>query len=222
MKRRTFMGCGVGVTVAAAASAPATAQSLLIEGRTFVRLSPPAPVSAPPGKIEVVDFFWYGCPHCFAFEPALDSWVRRLPNDVAFRRVPVGFTARHQVHQKVFYALEMLGKLDAMHARFFNAIHAERRPLDSPGDIAAYMASQGIDQKAFVEAFKSFTVESKARQASALSDAYRIDGVPALGIHGRFYTSPGLAGGDGTPAPQAHALALAVTDRLVDEVRKHP
>ena len=110
MKRRDFHGMltiglgAVGTSALAQAGAP-------VEGVHYLRLSKPAPVSAPTGKIEVVEFFWYGCPHCNALEPALEAWVRRLPTDVAFRRVPVAFSATHETHQKLYYALEAMGAL---------------------------------------------------------------------------------------------------------------
>jgi len=166
-----------------------------------------------PGKIEVVEFFWYGCPHCNAFEPFLDGWAKKVPGDVAFRRLPVAFLEEPYVpHQRIFFALESLGAVEAMHRKVFYAIHNERMRLDKPADIAAFMARNGIDAAKFADAYNSFSVQTKTRQAKALSEGYRIDGVPAIGIQGRYYTSPSLAGG-----PER---ALQVVDFLVDKVRK--
>ena len=182
-----------------------------VEGQQFVRLSQPVP-TGPAGRIEVLEFFWYGCPHCLAFEPALDAWVQRLPGDVSFQRVPVAFSAEpFGVQQRLFYALDSLGLLAALHRKVFYAIHHERIKLDRPAEIAAFMARHGIESARFMAAFESVGVLAKARQATQLGAAYKIDGVPALGVQGRFYTSASLAGGN--------EQALAVTDFLIRRVR---
>ena len=167
-----------------------------VEGTHFVRLNTPASVSlpTPDKKIDLVEFFWYGCPHCNAFEPALESWVKRLPPDVSFRRVHVGFGAPHQAHQKLFYALEELGLLDTLHRKVFAAIHMQNKRLLTDADIAAFGTESGIDGAKLVAATKSFGVVTKATRARQLSEAYKIDGVPAIGVQGRYYTSGSLAG----------------------------
>ena len=213
MQRRQFSTSLLGASAAALGWAGhARAQGGPVEGTHYVRLSQPVP-AGPAGKIEVIEFFWYGCPHCNAFEPALDAWVKQLPADVAFHRVPVAFSNEPFVaHQRIFYALDSLGLVAAMHRKVFYAIHNERMRLDKPADIAAFMARNGIDAAKFADAYNSFSVQTKTRQAKALSEGYRIDGVPAIGIQGRYYTSPSLAGG-----PER---ALQVVDFLVDKVRK--
>ena len=215
MKRREFSTTLLGAGAAALAlPGRAQAQGAPIEGRQYVRLSQPVPVSAEPGKIEVIDFFWYGCPHCNAFEPTLEAWVKQLPADVAFRRVPVAFSAEpFTAHQRIFYALDSLGLIPAMHRKVFYAIHGERLRLDQPAEISAFMAKNGVDAARFMEAYNSFGTQAKLRQANQLVDGYKIDGVPALGIQGRFYTSGTLAGDN--------PRALAVTDYLVQQLRKH-
>lgn len=212
MKRRDFSSALFGAaTLGAAVSA--SAQGGPVEGQNYVRLTQPVPVNAPPGKIEVVDFFWYGCPHCAAFEPELDMWVRKLPEHVAFSRVPVAFRAEpFTTHQRIFYALEALNLVDSLHRKVFYAIHVERLPLDKPADIAAYLAKSGVDSAKFLEAFNSFTTQAKIKRARALVDGYKIDGVPAIGVHGRFYTSGAMAGGN--------ERSLAVADFLVQQLRK--
>lgn len=205
MKRRDFSAALIGA--AALVPPAAQAQGGPIEGRQYIRLSTPVPVSAPPGKIEVIDFFWYGCPHCFAFEPQLDAWARQLPDYVAFSRVPVMFRAEpFTTHQRIFYALEAIGALDTMHRKVFNAVHVSRLPLDKPADISAFMARNGIDATRFMEAFGSFSTQSKLKRANTLVDGYKIDGVPALGIHGRYYTSGVLASGNDKSLPVADFL----------------
>lgn len=220
MQRRDFTqqvataGLGLGLGLPLLGTAHAQASGGPIEGQHYVKLASPVPVNLPSGdkKLEVVEFFWYGCPHCFAFEPALENWVKRLPADVSFRQVPVGFMAPHQVHQKLFYALEEMGLLDSMHRKVFAAIHQQRLRLSSEAEIVSFVSSQGVDKNKFESAYKSFGVNSKAKRAKQLADAYKIDGVPALGINGRFYTSGALAGG--------HDRALAVADFLLQLARQ--
>lgn len=216
MKRREFSIrlAGSGMTLATMALAsPAFAQAPA-EGVHYIKLSQPvSPGMLPPsGKIDVSEFFWYECPHCNAFEPLLEPWAKRLPPDVAFRRVPVGFTARHQVAQKLFFALEETGALEATHRKIFNAIHGQGQRLTSEADALALATAAGVDGAKFSETFKSFGVNTKATKARQLSDAYKIDGVPALGIDGRFFTSAALAGG--------HDRAVSVADYLIDRTRK--
>ena len=209
MQRRDFSlqlaGAGLGLVMTGLAHA----QGAPKEGTHYVKLSTPAPVTlpSPDKKIEVVEFFWYGCPHCYAFEPTLEVWVKKLPADVSFRQVPVGFMAPHQLHQKLFYALEEMGQLPAMHRKVFNAIHQQNKRLGSESEIIAFANASGVDGAKLAEAMKSFSVSTKANRAKQLADAYKIDGVPALGINGRFYTSATLAG--------THERAVAVADFLI-------
>ena len=211
MNRRDFSTALIGATTLAPTASQA--QGGPIEGRNYVRLSTPLTTSAAPGRIELVDFFWYGCPHCAAFEPQLDAWARQLPAHVVFSRVPVMFRAEpFTTHQRIFYALESMGLLDAMHRKVFYAIHAERQTLDKQADIAIFMAKNGVDAPKFMEAFSSFSTLAKLKRANALVDGYKIDGVPAIGVHGRYYTSGVLAGGNDK--------SLAVADFLVEKLRK--
>ena len=183
-----------------------------VEGKDFVRLPTPAPVAAPAGKVEVVEFFSYGCPHCYSFEPLLEPWIKKLPADVAFRRVPAAFNASWEGLAKIYYALEATGQVEAMHKRIFAAIHVQRQKLDKEADIAAFVKSAGGDDAKFLDAFKSFGVATKLRQGKQLAEAYKIDGVPTLGIHGRWFTAGSLAG--------THERALAVADQLIQRARK--
>ncbi len=223
MKRREFStqllgtGLGVGVvgafgtagmTIAPAAQAQGAGP---VEGKDYVRLSQPQAVA--PGKIEVVEFFWYGCPHCFAFEPVLDAWVKKLPADVSFRRVPVSFRDEpFGTHARIYFALEASGQLEAIHRKVFHAIHNERASLAKPAEISAFMTKNGVDGAKFLEVMDSFSVQTKARQAKQIVDAYKIDGVPAIGIQGRYYTSGSVAG--------SNDRALAVADFLIQRARK--
>lgn len=213
MNRRDFAGqlIGGGAALALAGTSVTAQAQGPAEGTHYVRLQTPAPVSAAANKIEVVEFFWYECPHCNTLEPLLEGWIKKLPADVSFRAVPVGFTPRHQVGQKLFYTLEEMGQLEAMHKRVFAAIHVQRRRMSTDADVLAFVKDQGVDAKRFEDIYKSFQVNTKATRARQLSDAYKLDGVPALGIQGRFWTSPALAGG--------YDRSLAVTDFLIQRAR---
>lgn len=213
MKRRAFTQSLATGGLMLSAGGLARAQGAPVEGTHYVKLSQPAPVTLAEGKkVEVVEFFWYECPHCNAFEPLLEAWAARLPADVAFRRVPVGFTARHVVAQKAYYAMEELGLLETMHARVFAAIHVQGRRLLTEQAYAEFIGANGGDAAKFSDAFRSFSVNTKANRARQLTDAYKIDGVPALGIQGRFYTAASLAGG--------HPGALKVADFLIERSRR--
>jgi protein dithiol oxidoreductase (disulfide-forming) len=198
-----------GATVLAAGTVHAQGEP--VEGKDYVRLA--QPIAMPAGaKIDVVEFFGYWCPHCNAFEPSLESWVKKLPANVSFRRVPVAFSGAHEPYQRMYYALEALGQLDAMHRKIFAAVHLQKMRFDKESDVVAFVSSHGVDSAKFTDAYKSFGIQSKLRQAKQLSDAYRIDGVPTIGIHGRFFTSPSVAGGQDR--------ALQVADALIQRVSK--
>jgi len=218
MKRREFSTqllctglAASGLAQAATGAAPAATAIAPIEGKHYQRLSSPVPTSSA-GKIEVIEFFWYACPHCNAFEPVLDAWSRHLEADVVFLRKPVAFREEPYVaHQKIFFALEALGQLEAMHRKVFAAIHVDGNRLDKPEAIAAFMVKNGLDKAKFMDAFNSFSTQTKTRQAKQLSESYKLDGVPTIGVQGRFVTSPSMA--DGAEP------ALAVAEWLVQKVR---
>ena len=217
MKRREFSSTLLAAGALAGSAAltlpgSARAQGAPVEGTNYVRLSQPVPITVPAGKIEVIEFFWYGCPHCNAFEPTLEPWIKKLANDVTFRRVPVAFRPAYAPHQRIYYALEALGLLDNMHRKVFYAIHSDRMQLEQRDEITRFMTKNGVDAVKFMAAFDSFSAQTKSRQANDLAAAYKIDGVPAIGIQGRFYTSGSLAG--------SNDKALAVTDFLIQRVRK--
>lgn len=193
-----------------------------VEGVNYVRLAQPMPVPVP-GKIEVVEFFWYECPHCNAFEPALEAWAKRLPDDVLLQRVPVWFREEpFAAQQKLYYAIEALGLVPTLHRRVFYAIHNERVRLRTPADIAAFVLKHGVDPVKFMAAYNSFAVQAKAKQARQIAAAYKIDAVPAMGVQGRYYTNGSLANANGTANASAGSndRMLGVVDALVAKVRK--
>lgn len=214
MKRRAFFSGAASLAAAGAALSPLAlmAQAKLPKvGVDYVKLNQVAPVEAPAGKIEVIEFFWYSCPHCSAFEPVLADWAKRLPKDVAFRRLPIAFRDDYVPQQHLYFTLEAMGLLDKFHAKVFAAIHGERLNLVKADAITEWMVQQGVDRAKFLAGFSSFSTSTKVRRATQLMNAYSIEGVPALGVAGRFYTDGSLA--------KSMDAALSVTDFLIAEVR---
>lgn len=167
--------------VAALVSAP-----LIALGQpNYTELNPPQPVEST-GKIEVIEFFWYGCIHCYNLEPKIETWLKKLPPDVEFRRVPAVFNPRWGHDATVFYAFEAMGVLDKLHRPFFDAIHQQRLRTDNPQAMAEWLQKQGIDAQKFNDTMKSFGVQSKARRAAQLTAAYKIEGTPAMAVQGRY------------------------------------
>lgn len=212
MNRRDF-SLHLATVAGLGVSCGAQAQGGPVEGVHYGKLAQPLAMPSS-GKVEVVEFFSYACPHCNALEPTLEAWVRKLPADVSFRRVPAGFNPTYEFLQKLFYALEALNLLETQHKKVFAALHVERKNLNKDADVLAFFSAQGLDGAKVVEVMKSFGVAGKARQAKQLSQSYQIEGVPTLGIHGRYYTSPSQAKG--------HEAVFAVTDHLIGLVRKTP
>ena len=213
MQRREFSMSAA--TLAATAGLPITAvhaqgQSLK-EGVDYLTLDKPAPTEAAAGKIEVVEFFWYSCPHCNRFEPQLEEWAKKMPKDVVLRRAPIAFRPDFEPQQRLYFALEGMNKVEELHKKVFYAIHVEKQALNSLPLIADWVEKQGIDKAKFTEAYNSFPVATKTRKATLLQDAYKVDGVPALGVAGKYYTSGSVA--------QTMERALVVTEHLVGLVR---
>jgi protein dithiol oxidoreductase (disulfide-forming) len=182
------------------------------EGQDYVALDKRVPGDSAAGRVEVIEFFWYACPHCNAFEPRLEQWIAKLPKDVTLRRVPVAFRDDFVPQQRLFYALEAMGKIDELHKKVFYAIHVEKKALNTQAAIGEWLATQGVDRAKFDELYGSFAVQTKATRATKLQNDYKVGGVPALGIAGRFYTDGSLA--------QSMERALQITDWLVSEVKK--
>ena len=217
MQRREFSQAALSTVTAAALAAalPLSAQAQgkpPAEGSDYLVLDKPAATEAAAGKIDVVEFFWYSCPHCNAFEPQLEAWIAKAPKDVAVRRVPVSFRPDFEPQQRLYFVLEALGKVEALHKKVFYAIHVEKQALNTAELIAAWAQKQGLDKAKFSELYNSFPINLKARKATQLQDAFKVDGVPALGVAGRYYTSGSLAG--------TMERALTVTDHLVGLARK--
>jgi len=159
------------------------------------RLAAPQPVQQP-GKIEVIEFFWYGCPHCSQLEPLLERWEKSLPKDVAFRREHVLWEGRRETpgHARLFLTLRTMGLVEKHQRAVFEAVHGQKLKLHEEKAAVEWAASRGIDRTAFAAAYKSFGVDTQVRRAKQMTDSYRIDGVPRLVINGKYETSPHQAG----------------------------
>jgi protein dithiol oxidoreductase (disulfide-forming) len=217
MQRREFSLSAASVAAVAtlgSAVLPSVVQAqakAFKEGSDYLLLDKPAPTEVPAGQVEVVEFFWYNCPHCNAFEPQLEAWTKNAPKDVTLRRVPVSFRPDFEPQQRLFYVLEGMGKVEELHKKVFYAIHVDKQPLNTEALLTAWAEKQGINKAKFTEMYNSFAVSTKARKATQLQNLYKVDGVPALGIGGRYYTSGDLA--------KNMDRALQVADYLVGQSR---
>jgi thiol:disulfide interchange protein DsbA len=193
-------------SVIAALLAAPWAAALAQRSGPYAELNPPQPVEST-GKIEVLEFFWYGCIHCYNLEPRIETWLKTLPKDVEFRRVPAVFNERWGHDAAIFYALEAMGVLDKLHRPLFDAIHRDRLRTDKAEELTPWLQKHGIDPKKFEATVKSFGVQSKTRRAVRLTSDYKIDGTPAMAVHGRYT----VGAGDGM---------LDTVNQLVATVRK--
>lgn len=185
-----------GILFALTALTGVTAQALEFKAEEhYVELASPIPV-ATPGKIEVVELFWYGCPHCYQFESTLSPWADKLPADVTLRRVPAMFGGVWNVHGQVFLTLEAMGVEPKVHAAIFEAIHQKGYKLAKPEDMADFLATQGVDRATFLSTYDSFAVKGNVEKAKKLVKAYQISGVPALVVNGKYRFDIGSAGGN--------------------------
>ena len=211
MQRRTFSALTLGA-LSSFPLTPALAQASFKEGTDYYKLSQAVPTETAKGRIEVLEFFWYNCPHCNAFEPTLSAWGKKLPKDVELKRVPVRFRAEFEPQQRAYYVLEALGKVEELQGKMFAAIHTERQTLTTLEPLLAWAEKNGIPKKQFTDLYNSFSVIGKARRAAQLQEQFKVEGVPALGVAGRFYVDGSLAG--------SMERALQIVDFLLGEVRK--
>ena len=189
------------------------AQGAPVEGTDYIELKPAQSTDAP-GKVEVIEFFWYRCPHCYALEPDLEAWVKRLARDVQFKRIPGILNEDWSVDARIFYALEAIGEVERVHRGLFDAIH-KQGGVRLRGEafskwVAEWLAKQKVDMAKYDAALHSFSVESKLRRAGQMASAYRLDGVPALTVQGRYLVV----------ASTSQRAMLATTDFLIGESRK--
>lgn len=214
MRRRDFSQVALlsasawGLTVPAAyaqAKAP-------VAGKDYIKLGRPAPVDTPAPKVEVLEFFGYWCPHCAKFEPAFEAWAKKAPAHMVVRRVPVAFRDDQVPMQRLYFALEAMGKVDELHPKVFTALHGDKVKLSNQEDIANWVVKQGLDKAKFLEQYNSFSMSGKVKRATQMAEAYQLDGVPAMGVAGQYFTSGSLAG--------SMERVLAVVEHLAEVSRK--
>ncbi len=181
------------------------------EGIEYKRLASPVSTSDP-SKVEVVELFWYGCPHCYHLEPEMKKWLKTKPANVAFVRVPAVFRPLWGFHAKVYYTAEVLGVIDQVHDAMFEAMQVQRRKMSTVDEVKALFAKFGVSSEKFDNAFNSFAVDAKVRRATDLTRRYAIEGVPSLVINGKYVT-------DGVNA-NGHRGMLEVTDYLINKETK--
>ncbi|RKP58750.1 thiol:disulfide interchange protein DsbA/DsbL [Pararobbsia silviterrae] len=181
------------------------------DGKDYKTLPTQQSVSVPAGKIEVTEFFWYGCPHCNEFEPHLEAWLKKQNPDVVFKRVPVAFQPQFVPHQKLYHAVVELGVEPQLTPKIFNEIHVQKDYLLTPEAQADFLAKNGVDKQKFLAAYNSFANDSMVKRDEQMIADYQIDGVPTLAVQGKYETGPGITNSlDGT---------LKVLDFLVAQVR---
>ncbi len=202
----------LSATLVAASVFGITAQAAepIEAGKQYIELSNPVPVSVP-GKIEVVELFWYGCPHCYSFEPVVNPWAEKLSADVNFKRIPAMFGGPWDAHGQMFLTLEAMGVEHDVHAAVFDAIQNQRKQLTKPEDMAAFLATQGVDKDKFLATFNSFAIKGQVQKAKELAKKYEITGVPSMVVNGKYRFDLGTAQG-----PQG---VLNVADQLIAKER---
>lgn len=197
-----FLLLGVGVSLARAE---------IKADRDYMQLPTPQPTLSGK-KVEVIEFFWYGCPHCYELEPHLKAWLKRKPKDVEFRHVPAIFRDSWVPNAKTFYALEALGMQEKLHEQVYDAIHAENLDLNNEQLLFDWVAKHGVDRKKFADAYNSFSMQAKVSKSVQMPKDYGLKGVPSLVVDGKYLTSGSLAG-----SPEE---VIKVLDQLIEKARK--
>ncbi len=169
----------------------------------------PAQPTQSADKIEIIEFFWYGCPHCYAFEPLVDKWSKSLPKNVEFIRQPAVFNEVWAKHARAFYVAETLGVVEKVHADLFDTIQNKKEPLDSEEALSKFFVAHGVTEAQFKDAYASFGVDSKVRQAPAIAAKYGITGVPTVIINGKYKTNGTVAG--------SHEKMIEVMNKLINQ-----
>ncbi|MDI9335760.1 MAG: thiol:disulfide interchange protein DsbA/DsbL [Gammaproteobacteria bacterium] len=200
----------LGVSLPALAKDPQPIKDIPQEGIEFITLSTQVPteLSSKNGFL-VLNFFRYGCPHCFAFEPRFDAWAKKYQTPVVIRKTPTSFHEKMDGQQKAYFVFQELGLLDHLHQKLFEAIHKEKKTLESVESIIAWAVSQGAPKAGLEKSFESFSTTTKANQAKNLQRSYNIQGTPSIGINGKYYTDGSLAG--------SNEKALHIVDYLINQ-----
>ncbi|MFZ6745635.1 thiol:disulfide interchange protein DsbA/DsbL [Undibacterium sp. JH2W] len=217
IKRRMFMLAGLSLVAVAVGATPAAPQASV----EYQVLKRPQPVDAGK-KIEVIEFFGYFCPHCYALEPLLAEWVKKQGDNISFKRIHVNF---HDLvpQQKLYFTLEAMGKADEYHIKAFQAFHVDHNRLQTDAEVMEFVSKSGLDKHKFSEVYNSFTITtSKLSRAAQLSNAYQIDGVPSIAIDGRYVTSPVMAVASMSRVTEdmQNRAAIQVLDFMIAKIQK--
>ncbi len=175
-------------------SVSVASEQLYTEGVHYQSISPAAPTATGPGQVEVVELFWYGCPHCYDLEPFIEEWLKTKPKSIEFRRLPATLNPGWVNHARTYFALESIGELDRIHPLLFLAIHEQGRRLRDISSITRFLSQQGVDSDKFLQAYESPEVQTKLSQATWLNNQYAASGVPAVVVNGKYLASAGMAG----------------------------
>ena len=162
------------------------------EGKHYQRIDQPKAIDS--DKVEVLEFFWYGCPHCYSFEPYLNKWKTNKPENVEFVRVPATFQPLWVLHARAYYALQMLGVGEEIHTKFFSEIHNKKNYMKTFDALTVFVQEYGVERSEFIDAMNSFTVETQIRKATKLVTDYKLSGVPAVAVNGKYLISASMAG----------------------------
>jgi len=168
---------------------------LYAEGVEYVKITPVQPTLASPGNVEVIELFWYGCPHCYKFEPYVKTWLKNKPDNVEFIRLPATLNKSWEVHARTYYVAELLGVLDKIHAPFFDAVQKNKRKMRTPDDVAKFFSQYGVEKEKFLKVYNSFAVRTRISRAHSQIKRYGSHGVPEIVINGKYRTNSTLAGG---------------------------
>lgn len=196
------------VAVLLSACTQATAEP--VAGKDYHVIDPPVPTAAV-NKIEVIEFFYYGCPHCYQLERHLKSWLKQKPSDVEFRTQPAVFRESWLPLTKAYYALEATGDLSRLHEKLFAALHDQNLQISTDEALFAWVEKQGVDREKFADAYKSFGVQGKTQRAVQMTKEYRVAGTPSIVIDGKYITSGGMTG--------SHESMMKVVDYLIAKAR---
>jgi thiol:disulfide interchange protein DsbA len=211
MKRRLFSTLALAANAWLSAPVAWAQAALFKSGKDFLTLGRPLATESGTGKIELIEFFWYSCPHCNMFEPSFTQWVKNAPKDVVVRRIPVSFREDFAPQQRLFFTIEAMNLMETLHPKVFAAIHVGKLVLNTDASVLAWAEKQGVDKAKFNEVYKSFGVASKLKRAVQLQNDFKVEGVPSLGVAGRYYIDGTLAG--------SMDRALKVAESLIAQSR---
>lgn len=183
----------------------------VIEGKDYTRLNNPQPTRSGE-KIEVLEFFWYGCPHCYQLHPHVKTWLKNIPEDVVFHYQPTIFRANWIPAAKLFYAMEAIDATDKLHDKTYDAIHRDKININNEPELFSWVEKQGVDRKKFIQAYQSFGIQNQVARSTQMTRQYQLTGVPALVINGKYLTSGKMGG---TPED-----TIKVLNKLIDKVRQ--